>query len=174
MPVAIVIAETEEQFTQGAKLIRTYAESQGFDLEFQGFSSELATINTMYGRPKGALLLATNQNQYVGVVALREFRTGIAEMKRMFVPDQHQKQGIGRQLALAFLEVAQDLGYDRVWLDSIPELSSALSLYKSLGFRSIEPYRYNPHPEAVFLEYSFSERERYRSHDPHQPKEKEQ
>ncbi|MFL1404758.1 hypothetical protein ACJO2E_05370 [Marinobacter sp. M1N3S26] len=45
------------------------------------------------------------------------------------------------------------LGEHIIRLDTIPELDSALRLYRRLGFREIPPYRYNPHPDAVFMEY---------------------
>lgn len=45
------------------------------------------------------------------------------------------------------------MGYHSVLLDSIPELDKALKLYRNIGFRELEPYRHNPHPDAVFMEY---------------------
>ena len=53
MSVSIEVAETAEQFDLGGRLIRAYAEFLGLDLEFQGFSSELASLPIMYGPPKG-------------------------------------------------------------------------------------------------------------------------
>ena len=44
MSVSIEVAETAEQFDLGGRLIRAYAEFLGLDLEFQGFSSELASL----------------------------------------------------------------------------------------------------------------------------------
>ena len=58
MSVKIEVAETAKQFEAGRQLIRAYAEFLGLDLEFQGFSDELVSLPTIYGSPKGALLLA--------------------------------------------------------------------------------------------------------------------
>ena len=83
----------------------------------------------------------------------RDFAPGIAEMKRMFVLPAFQGRGVGKALTGAFLETAREMGYRSVRLDSIRELDKALRLYQNLGFKEIEPYRFNPHPEAVFMEY---------------------
>ena len=48
------------------------------------------------------------------------------------------------------------MGYGSVRLDSVRELDKALRLYQAFGFKEIEPYRFNPHPEAVFMEYRIS------------------
>lgn len=49
---------TSEQFDAGGRLICAYAEFLGLDLGFQGFSSELASLSTMYGPSNGVLLFA--------------------------------------------------------------------------------------------------------------------
>lgn len=42
-----------------------------------------------------------------------------------------------------------------VWHDlpfSVPSMGRAQDLYRSLGFREIQPYRFNPIPGTAFLE----------------------
>lgn len=148
----IELAITQEHFSHGVRLFREYAKYLGVDLEFQGFSEELSNIAYIYGPPMGALLLAKHQGRYVGVVGLRQFKPGIAEMKRMFVSESWQGRGVGKLLLQSFLAKASKIGYQKVWLDTIPELQSALKLYRSFGFEGITAYRFNPHPQAVFLE----------------------
>jgi GNAT superfamily N-acetyltransferase len=122
------------------------------DLEFQGFSQEMETLPDMYGAPKGCLLLAKQGQHYIGAVGLREHEPGVAEMKRMFVLTEYQGVGAGYVLIEAFIAKAKELGYRSIKLDSIKPLAKALALYRKLGFIEIEPYRYNPHPEAIFME----------------------
>ncbi|WP_339804178.1 GNAT family N-acetyltransferase [uncultured Marinobacter sp.] len=153
MPVEIQVAETAEQFDDAGGLIRAYADFLGHDLEFQGFTAELASLPEMYGPPGGAMLVARIEGLAVGVVGLRHYEPHVAEMKRMYVLGEYSGMGIGRALTKAFLEKAREMGYHSVLLDSIPELDKALKLYRNIGFREIEPYRYNPHPDAVFMEY---------------------
>ena len=156
MSVTVEVAETAEQFEAGSRLIRAYAEFLGINLEFQGFSDELLSLPKMYGPPKGALLLATVEGAHVGTVGLREFEPGIAEMKRMYVLADYHGMGVGKALTEAFLGQAREMGYSSARLDSIRELDKALRLYQGFGFKEIEPYRFNPHHEAIFMECKIS------------------
>jgi ribosomal protein S18 acetylase RimI-like enzyme len=73
-------------------------------------------------------------------------------MKRLYVRPNFRNMGVGRLLTERLLQEARGAGYHRIRLDSLPEMTSALSLYRKLGFREIAPYRENPIQGTVFLE----------------------
>jgi 2-haloalkanoic acid dehalogenase type II len=133
-------------------LFLEYAAGLGIDLGFQNFDSELASLPGAYTPPGGTLLLATYGVQVAGCAALRPLEGEICEMKRLYVRVEHRKRGIGRMLAAATLSAARQAGYARMRLDTLPSMREAISLYRSLGFCEVPPYRYNPIPGARYLE----------------------
>lgn len=151
-PFSIFVAASAQHYSRGRKIIEDYQRWLGLDLCFQNFKEELESLETMYGRPRGALLLAEMDGEDVGCVALRDMGEGIAEMKRLYVAPDYRGLGIGRSLTENFISVARTLGYSAIRLDTIPSLGVAYAVYQKFGFRRISPYTYNPIPDAVFLE----------------------
>ncbi|UCD48556.1 MAG: GNAT family N-acetyltransferase [Phycisphaerales bacterium] len=131
-------------------LFREYEAFLPFDLSFQHFEREADNLPGRYALPTGALLLARCDGRIVGTVALRQLDEGLCEMKRLYVQPAFQGQGIGRALAQAIIEEARQIGYQRMWLDTVME--PAKNLYRSLGFTEIPPYQEVPIEGVVFME----------------------
>jgi ribosomal protein S18 acetylase RimI-like enzyme len=91
-----------------------------------------------------------------GCVALRKIDSDVCEMKRLYVRAGNRGRGVGRALALAVVDSARTIGYRSMRLDTLPQMGEAQSLYTSLGFREIPPYRYNPIPGSRFLEIAIT------------------
>jgi ribosomal protein S18 acetylase RimI-like enzyme len=159
MMVKIVQATVKESIENARTLIREYAESLEFDLGFQNFDQEMDDFPGQYALPRGRLYIATDENQPVGCVALRDLGDGICEMKRLYVRPTSRGKNIGRLLAETVIKAAVELEYDLMRLDTIPSMIQANMLYKALGFKEISPYRFNPVEGATFFELNLKERE---------------
>ena len=128
-------------------LFVAYAESLNFDLCFQGFDQELATLPGNYAPPGGELWLAGA----VGCVAVRPLDGGDCEMKRLYVRPDARGTGLGRRLAETAIQFAVDRGYARMKLDTIStEMATAVRMYRALGFRETEAYYANPVEGATY------------------------
>jgi putative acetyltransferase len=145
-------AASKADWVEARRLFEEYAASLGFDLSFQDFDRELASLPGEYAPPRGAILLAEDDSGAAGCVALRPLADGACEMKRLYVRPAHRGTGLGKRLAEAVLAEARARGYRRMRLDTVPGMEAAIALYRALGFQEIKPYRLNPIPGALFME----------------------
>ena len=134
------------------ELFKEYAQGLNVDLCFQNFERELAELPGGYAPPAGRLLLASEGTGYCGCVAVRSLTEEICEMKRLYVRPAFRGQRLGRILAEAAIRAARQRGYRHMRLDTLESMKEAISLYKSLGFRSIKAYYDNPSSHALFME----------------------
>lgn len=149
----IIPVRSEEDVDATKLLFYDYTRWLDIDLNFQFFATEMANFPGKYAPPTGELLLArSGPGTPLGCVALRPLSDDICEMKRLFVKDSAKGLGIGKALVTAIIEAGRLLGYRRMRLDSLPQMTTALNLYRSLGFLDIEPYYNTPLPETLFLE----------------------
>jgi ribosomal protein S18 acetylase RimI-like enzyme len=91
--------------------------------------------------PYGCLLIALSDEQVSGCVALGRLSKEVGEMRTLFVRPEFRGTGVGKQLAEASLDAARKIGYRYVRLDTLGFMESAQTLYRSLGFYDIAPYR---------------------------------
>jgi putative acetyltransferase len=146
------IANTTQEFDDARNLFQQYATSVGIDLCFQDFPNELKTIDQQYHKPKGALLLAYKNKIAVGCAGLREFGKEAAELKRMFVKTEYRGYKIGQRMLELIIDIARELKYKKILLDTLSNMTQAQKLYQSFGFYEISSYRFNPIEGAVFME----------------------
>lgn len=143
------------ELTRVRELFAEYARSLEIDLCFQNFEQELAELPGDYAAPRGTLMLAWSQGELVGCCAMRPLDAvdypNACEMKRLYVRPSLRGSGLGRRLAEAVMEAAQQAGYTYMLLDTLSEMETARAMYQELGFTEIPPYYYNPIEGAHYL-----------------------
>jgi ribosomal protein S18 acetylase RimI-like enzyme len=129
-------------------LILEYATATGVDLSFQNFQHEIDHLAEFYE----AMFVATEDGVPAGCVALRRMDEQTCEMKRLYVRPEFRGRDLGRALAEHVIEDAKRRGFARMRLDTLPTMTSAFELYRSLGFVEIAPYRFNPVEGSRYME----------------------
>ena len=145
-------AATDTEIEAVRRLFREYEAFLDVDLGFQNFDAEFAGLPGKYARPDGDLLIGLAGNRILGCVAVRRLDDGVCEMKRLYVRPEARGTGLGRRLAQQIIEIARELGYAMMRLDTLDRLTKAMSLYETLGFRRTAPYYENPLQGVVYWE----------------------
>lgn len=149
----LIQATSEQQIEVARELFKEYAAGLAIDMCFQSFDQELKTLPGRYAPPEGRLLLAYADGELVGCIALRKLDDRTCEMKRLFLRLNFRGRGYGRTMIDKLIEEARDIGYQRMWLDTLPgKMDAAIALYRRLGFKDIPAYYDNPLEGVVYLE----------------------
>ena len=149
----IIQAETPADLEHVRELFSEYVEWLGINLCFQNYEKELAGLPGDYAPPTGRLLIAGEDQEVAGCIALRSLGDGVCEMKRLFVRPAFRGSGLGLTLVELVLDEARKIGYERIRLDTLPgKMDRAIAMYRALGFKDIDPYYHNPVTGAAFME----------------------
>jgi putative acetyltransferase len=70
----------------------------------------------------------------------------------MFVKPEFRKYKTGKNLLELAINIARDLNYLFIRLDTLATMTHAQNLYRSFGFYEIAPYRFNPLSGTIFME----------------------
>jgi GNAT superfamily N-acetyltransferase len=111
-----------------------------------------------YRPPVGKLLLAECDGQPAGVGAIRKLRTGVVEVKRMYVASAWRDRHLGSGILDRLLDEAQEMGATTVLLDTCRFMTDAQRLYRSRGFVERSPYEGTEIPPRLQHLWIFFER----------------
>ena len=117
----------------------------GFDL-----ASTVSAPSEELVAPFGAFLVVRLNGEAVGCGAVRVLTDSIGEIKRMWISPRYRGRGLGRRLLIALESTAYDLGCSRLRLDTSDHLDEAIALYRTMGYREIDPYNENAYATRWF------------------------
>lgn len=73
-----------------------------------------------------------------GIYPTEALPEATCEMVKMYLKPEARGLGLGRMLIEKCLITAKELGYKQVYLESMPELKKALSVYEKFGFEYLK------------------------------------
>jgi putative acetyltransferase len=62
----------------------------------------------------------------------------IAELAKFYLSEKIRGKGIGKQLMLQCFQSAKEMSYKKLYLESMPQFSKAISMYEKYGFIKID------------------------------------
>jgi putative acetyltransferase len=124
-----------------AELIRTVFRE--FKIDRPGtvyFDPTTDNLFKLFREPGSEYWIALENGKIVGgcgVYPTPGLPDGCAELVKFYLASSHRGKGIGRQLMEKTFESAKEYGYRELYLESLPELNRAISLYEKAGFMFI-------------------------------------
>ena len=137
----------------GAYMYQKLALKAGFDT----FYEELIRFPTAkYSVPNGCFMIVHINKNPVGCVGIKRLNQTSCEMKRMFIRPSYRNLGYGKLLVKGAIEMALQMGFNEMLLDTNKKMTAALKLYLNLGFEPTQAYCENENPNVVFLKKMLS------------------
>jgi putative acetyltransferase len=124
-----------------AELIRTVFRE--FRIDRPGtvyFDPTTDNLSELFSIPGSEYWIAEENGVIIGgcgVYPTPGLPAGCAELVKLYLSSSQRGKGIGRQLMEKTFSSARRLGYKQLYLESLPELSRAISLYEKSGFKFI-------------------------------------
>lgn len=128
----------KEDNQQIAAVIREVFISDNFPKTGTAFAdSQLDYMFEAYDKPRAAYFVVETEGKIVGgggVSQLENSNENICELQKMYFLHETRGKGLGLQMIQKCLEKAVAFGYEKCYLETLPEMLAAQSLYKKMGF----------------------------------------
>ena len=73
-----------------------------------------------------------------GIFPTENLPQGTCELVKLYLAKEARGPGLGKQLMEISLSWAKENGYTQVYLESMPELAKAVSIYEKVGFKALD------------------------------------
>lgn len=90
-----------------------------------------------YNVPRAAYFVVEMDGDIVGgagIYRLENENDTVCELQKMYFMPEARGLGIGKEMMTQCLEAAKSFGYHKCYLETMPNMQSAQSLYRSSGF----------------------------------------
>lgn len=139
----ILIREIQQKDNKAiANVIRTVFISD--DYPKTGTAFEDPQLNQMfetYQQLNSFYFVVESSNQIVGgagVSPLQNSDENICELQKMYFLEEARGKGLGFQMIQKCLEKAKEFGFEKCYLETLPEMKNAQKLYQKVGFQYID------------------------------------
>ena len=104
------------------------------------FDPTTDSLFELFNTPGSYYYIATIDNKVVGgagIFPTENLPKGTCELVKLYLHKDARGTGLGKQLLNTAMQWAKENGYTQVYLESMPELSKAVTIYENVGFQRI-------------------------------------
>jgi putative acetyltransferase len=94
-------------------------------------------LYTLFQQQKSVLWVALFENEIAGCCGIyptEGLPEDCAELAKFYLLKQARGKGIGKQLMQTCVQSAKEMGYKKLYIESLPAFSQAVSMYEKYGF----------------------------------------
>lgn len=134
-----------------AAIIRTSLEEVALDLPGTAYTDpQLDHLSDYYQEiPASAYFVVEEQGQIIAGAGFAPLSQGICELQKCYVASHYRGKGLGTTLLTKVEEVARQMNFSHMYLESSSQLERAIPFYHKMGYESLE--RPLPNQENHFL-----------------------
>ncbi len=121
----------DEEWTKD--VVYAVLEEFGLEPDPEGLDADLEDIDYHYR--DGFLGVVMCHHRIIGTYGIVPVDAKTVEIRKVYVLPRHRKMGVGRWMMDHLLDIARYNGYDRVVLSTAANLTRAIEMYHSYGFR---------------------------------------
>jgi putative acetyltransferase len=134
----MIRAIQKEDNKQIAAVIREVFISDGFPKTGTAFAdTQLDFMFETYDNPRAAYFVVEENGKILGgagISQLESSKENICELQKMYFLKEARGKGLGLQMIEKCLAIATEFGYSNCYLETLPKMLVAQSLYKKVGF----------------------------------------
>lgn len=121
-----------------AELIRSVLKEHGVDKPGTVYTDPTTDdLFTLFQHEKSTYFIAELNDEIVGACGIYPtigLPDKCVEMVKLYVSKESRNRGVATELMKLSFEKAKEFGYTSVYLETMPELTSAIQLYERVGF----------------------------------------
>ena len=125
-----------------AKLIREVFDEHGAPHQGTVYSDPTTdNLSELFGKAGSVLLVAEIDDRLCGccgVYPTEGLEKDCAELVKFYLLSQFRGKGIGKALMEKSIRSAKDMGYRKLYIESLPQFSKAITIYEKQGFRRLD------------------------------------
>ncbi|MFA6276862.1 MAG: GNAT family N-acetyltransferase [Pedobacter sp.] len=104
------------------------------------FDESTNHLSTVFENPKSTYWVIEENGAIIGgggVFPTANLPEGTCELVKLYLYPAARGRGLGKAIMDKCFSSAKDLGYQNVYLESMPELNKAVSMYERMGFEKL-------------------------------------
>ncbi len=108
---------------------------------YAGADAETLDMYSAYNKPGHRYFVVEQGGRVLGAAGIGRLlggEAGVAELRKMYFDPALRGQGLGARLLQHCLDAAREMGYQQLYLETLPDMLQAQKLYRKFGFKRID------------------------------------